>query len=174
MAKKESKKKTAPEAEEAEEAKSFEFGSGGEAREAEEQAPAEAVVPLSQYARLQADFENFKKRNRDTATRMYEEGVADVVKDVMPTLDNIDTAIAFQKDEAHRQALELVRKAFTDVLGKYGVEEMTALGEDFENTRLPETCDHQHQAEKQGEHPPVNIAQIRCVRRGKKSRYHSR
>ena len=70
MAKKESKKKTAPEAEEAEEAKSFEFGSGGEAREAEEQAPAEAVVPLSQYARLQADFEHFKTRNGDTATRM--------------------------------------------------------------------------------------------------------
>ncbi|HIT27308.1 MAG TPA: nucleotide exchange factor GrpE [Candidatus Ornithoclostridium excrementipullorum] len=169
MAKKESKKKTAPEAEEAEEAKSFEFGSGGEAREAEKQAPAEAVVPLSQYARLQADFENFKKRNRDTATRMYEEGVADVVKDVMPTLDNIDTAIAFQKDEAHRQALELVRKAFTDVLGKYGVEEMTALGEDFDPNRHEALMNRDEGPEKSGK--VVEVLKKGYTRGGKVLRY---
>ena len=132
MAKKESKKKTAPEAEEAEEAKSFEFGSGGEAREAEEQAPAEAVVPLSQYARLQADFENFKKRNRDTAKVMYDEGVADAIEGILPTLDNLEMAILSQKDESFRQGLELVKKAFLDALAKFGVEEIDALGKEFD------------------------------------------
>lgn len=87
---------------------------------------------FAKYVRLQADFENYKKRNRETAAVMYEEGVADVVSDVLPTLDYLEMAIESQKDETFKKGLELVKKAFLDALGKYGVEEIEALGKEFD------------------------------------------
>lgn len=98
----------------------------------EKDANAAVTELFSKYVRLQADFENFKKRNRETARTMYEEGVADVVSDVLPTLDYLEMAIASQKDESFRQGLELVKKAFLDALAKYGVEEIEAFGKEFD------------------------------------------
>lgn len=168
MAKKETKKKdnADSEARESEQAKSFEF-EDADAPSSEQ--PTEPTVPLSQYARLQADFENFKKRNRDTATRMYEEGVADVIKDVMPTIDNLDTAIAFQKDEANKKSLELVRKAFLDVLAKHGVEEMSALGEDFDPNKHEALLNRDEGPEKSGK--VVEVLKKGYTRGGKVLRY---
>ena len=124
---------------------------------------------MSQYARLQADFDNFKKRNRETATRMYEEGVADVIKDVLPTIDNLDTAISFQKDEAQKKSLELVRKAFLDVLARYGVEAMNALGEDFDPNRHEAVLNRDDGPEKSGK--VVDVLQNGYTRGDKVLRY---
>ena len=100
-----------------------------EAQPAQDAAYAEL---FSKYVRLQADFENYKKRNRDTAKVMYDEGVADAIEGILPTLDNIEMAILSQKDESFRQGLELVKKAFLDTLAKFGVEEIDALGKEFD------------------------------------------
>lgn len=104
----------------------------GEAKEQEDTRDSAMKELFSKYVRLQADFENYKKRNKETAKVMYEEGVADVVSDVLPTLDYLEMAIASQKDESFRQGLELVKKAFLDALSKYGVEEIEALGKEFD------------------------------------------
>ena len=94
---------------------------------------ADAAQELfAQYVRLQADFENYKKRNRETAKVMYEEGVVDVIEGILPTLDNLDMAIISQKDESFKQGLELVKKAFLDALAKFSVEEIDALGKEFD------------------------------------------
>lgn len=87
---------------------------------------------FAKYVRLQADFENYKKRNKETAKVMYEEGVADVIEGILPTLDNLEMAILSQKDESFRQGLELVKKAFLDALARFGVEEIDALGKEFD------------------------------------------
>ena len=100
-----------------------------EAQPAQDAAYAEL---FSKYVRLQADFENYKKRNRDAAKVMYDEGVADAIEGILPTLDNIEMAILSQKDESFRQGLELVKKAFLDTLAKFGVEEIDALGKEFD------------------------------------------
>lgn len=98
----------------------------------EEAQPAAYAELFSKYVRLQADFENYKKRNRDTAKVMYDEGVADAIEGILPTLDNLEMAILSQKDESFRQGLELVKKAFLDALAKFGVEEIDALGKEFD------------------------------------------
>lgn len=100
-----------------------------EAQPAQDAAYAEL---FSKYVRLQADFENYKKRNRDTAKVMYDEGVADAIEGILPTLDNLEMAILSQKDESFRQGLELVKKAFLDALAKFGVQEIDALGKEFD------------------------------------------
>lgn len=86
----------------------------------------------NQYIRLQADFENYKKRNAVTAQRMYTEGVEEVIVAVLPTMDFLDMAISSQKDESQRKGIELVKKNLQDTLQKFGVEEMVALGEEFD------------------------------------------
>ena len=105
----------------------------GEAKAEENDAQDAAMKELfARYVRLQADFENYKKRNKETAKVMYEEGVADVIEGILPTLDNLEMAILSQKDESFRQGLELVRKAFLDALARYGVQEIEALGKEFD------------------------------------------
>lgn len=107
--------------------------SGETDKAAEEGKTADAAQELfAKYVRLQADFENFKKRNRETARVMYEEGVADVIEGILPTLDNLDMAILSQKDESFKQGLELVKKAFLDALARFSVEEIDALGKEFD------------------------------------------
>lgn len=86
----------------------------------------------NRYLRLQADFENFKKRNSATAVKMYNEGLEEVIVAVLPTLDYLDMAIAAQKDESQRKGIELVKKTLLDTLAKFNVEQIEALGQEFD------------------------------------------
>ncbi len=84
------------------------------------------------YLRLLADFENYKRRNAETGKSMYRTGKLDMIDSILPTLDYLDMAIAAIKDESARQGVELVKKAFSDVLAREGVKEYDPEGEDFD------------------------------------------
>ena len=84
------------------------------------------------YLRLLADFENYKRRNAETGKSMYRTGKLDMIDSILPTLDYLDMAIAAIKDESARQGVELVKKAFSDVLAREGVKEYDPMGEDFD------------------------------------------
>ena len=83
----------------------------------------------NQFLRLQADFDNNKKRNASLATTMYNDGVNDAIGAILPTIDALDMAINAQKDEEHKKGIELVKKAFMDALKKFDVEEIDAQGD---------------------------------------------
>ena len=87
---------------------------------------------LAQYIRLQADFDNFRKRNSSTASVMYASGINDILVEILPVLDYLDMAIEAQKDDEQRKGIELVKNAFMDVIKKRGVTEMGAVGEEFD------------------------------------------
>lgn len=84
------------------------------------------------YLRLLADFENYKRRNAENGKSMYRSGKLDMIDSILPTLDYLDMAIAAIKDDSARQGVELVKKAFSDVLSREGVKEYDPLGEDFD------------------------------------------
>lgn len=86
----------------------------------------------AQYVRLQADFDNFRKRNSSTASVMYACGINDMLVEILPVIDYLDMAIEAQKDEEQRKGIELVKNAFMDVITKRGVKEMGAIGERFD------------------------------------------
>ena len=86
----------------------------------------------AQYIRLQADFENFKKRNMSTASTMYASGISDVIIEILPVMDYLDMAIMAQRDEEQRKGIELVKNAFTSALEKFGVSEMDPYEEQFD------------------------------------------
>lgn len=103
--------------------------------EVEEQKPQEDEkynALYDRYLRLQADFDNFKKRNAATSATMYAQGVGDIITEILPVLDYLDLAIAAQKEEEQRKGIELVKNAFTTILSKHGVEEMVCVGEVFD------------------------------------------
>ena len=128
----EQKKKTTKKEEKAKESVETQQSEVKEEAPCEQSADDAAKELFAKYVRLQADFENYKKRNRDTAKVMYDEGVADAIEGILPTLDNLEMAILSQKDESFRQGLELVKKAFLDALAKFGVQEIDALGKEFD------------------------------------------
>ena len=84
------------------------------------------------YLRLLADFENYKRRNAESGKAMYRSGKLDMIDSILPTLDYLDMAIAAIKDESARQGVELVKKAFADVLSREWVKEYDPTGEEFD------------------------------------------
>ena len=108
-----------------------------EYRETEQQASVdpkdEELAQLNnRYLRLQADFDNYKKRNAATSIKMYNEGVDEVLTSILATLDYLDMAIQAQKDESQRKGIELVKKTLLDAMAKFDVTTIGAVGEDLD------------------------------------------
>ena len=103
----------------------------------EQLAEAEAKQDVSKGAqRLQADFENYKRRNRNALAESYETATADVVEAFLPVLDNLDRAIESISeagaDDSILKGIEMVRRQFLDTLAKLNVEEIEAMGKPFD------------------------------------------
>ena len=93
----------------------------------------------TKYLRLFADFQNFKKRTEKERFERYSDGKKDFAADLLPVIDNFDRALGEDamaaKDEHDEKVLEGMRmifKQFMDVLAKNGIEEIEALGVDFD------------------------------------------
>ena len=82
------------------------------------------------YMALFAEYENFRKRSAKEKEDLYASAVANVTKDWLGVLDNIDRALDAGKNadensvEKVIQGIELIGKQATDVLSKLGVEEI--------------------------------------------------
>ena len=82
------------------------------------------------YMALFAEYENFRKRSAKEKEDLYASAVANVTKDWLGVLDNIDRALDAGKNadensvEKVIQGIELIGKQAADVLTKLGVEEI--------------------------------------------------
>ncbi len=101
-----------------------------------EKAMQEKDEYLSLAQRIQADFDNYRKRNKNAIAEAYDAATADVVKTFLPVLDNLERALDSAKEnssyEAIAKGVEMVVRQFKDVLKKLGVEEIEALGKAFD------------------------------------------
>lgn len=82
--------------------------------------------------RMQADFDNYRKRVNETSKRMKNEGVFEVIEKVLPILDVIRKAISMITDESVANGVKMIYKQFNDTLTSLGVEEIPALGKEFD------------------------------------------
>ena len=122
---------------------------GGVSRQEYERVSQERDALLDRLARLQAEFENYRKRNAREQAEFREYAVADVVKNFLPILDNFDLALRSQTNEgtAMRSGIELIRKQMDDVLSRLGVQVIPAQGSTFdprvhEAIEMVESADH--------------------------------
>lgn len=86
------------------------------------------TVNLCQH--LQADFDNYRKRNASLHLDSVNEGERNVIKALLPVLDNFDRAMenVDQVDPAWVDGLKLVQKQLLETLAKFGLEEIDATG----------------------------------------------
>ena len=83
--------------------------------------------------RLMAEFDNFKKRSSKEREGLYNSLVSDIFTSLLPVIDNLEKAVeAKTEDEGYKQGVELVLKQFKDVLSGNGVQEIEALGQNFD------------------------------------------
>ena len=106
------------------------------AEEQKVEAPkVEEIDWKDKYLRLQAEFDNFRKRTLREKMALIESGGSDVWKAVLPVLDDMERAIAAsEKSEdisALREGEKLIYNKFVDIMRQKGVVEIEALDTDF-------------------------------------------
>jgi len=86
--------------------------------------------------RMQADFDNYKKRVAKEREDMYYNALEGLAGQLLPVVDNMERAAeAFRKDqldEKYISGVEMVYKQLLDVLDKNGIKEIEALEKDFD------------------------------------------
>lgn len=105
------------------------------AQKALDEANAKATEYLQLAQRVQADFENFRRRNETVRADAYADGRKDVATVMLPVLDNLERAVeaaAGSQDEALKNGVEMVLKQMTDAYGKLDVKPIDRLGEKFD------------------------------------------
>ena len=90
----------------------------------------------NQYARLQADFDNYRRRTKDEQARLSKTVTASIIKKFLPVLDNLDRALAhMSKDEnagPYLEGFQLMEKVFNKVMQEFGLVEIDAQGKPFD------------------------------------------
>src|SRR5580704_13890189 len=89
---------------------------------------------LDRLARMQADFENARKRATRDQQEFREYALADALKTLLPVLDSFDRAMQSASGEKSelRNGVELIDKQLHDALGKLGLRPIPARGELFD------------------------------------------
>ena len=98
---------------------------------------AEAAGWRDKYIRLQAEFDNFRKRTLREKMELVQSGGAEVLKAMLAVLDDVYRAMeASEKSddiEALREGNKLVAQKFADALKQRGVVEIEAVGKEFDS-----------------------------------------
>ena len=98
-----------------------------------EQLKAERDQLLDRLARLQAEFENARKRAEREKTEHREFVTGSVVEQFLPVLDNFELALKSKGSaEQLRSGVELIVKQMEEVLNKMQVAVVPAVGEAFD------------------------------------------
>ena len=94
-------------------------------------AQAEEYLNLAQH--VQADFDNFRRRNESVRADAYADGQRNVAGAMLSVLDNLERALdSAPEDSPLRSGVELTLKAMRDTYGKLKVTEINRLGEKFD------------------------------------------
>ena len=117
-----------------------------ETEQAQEAAPAvtaeelaAAVARQEEYLnmaqRVQADFDNFRRRNQNVRKEAFDEGARAFATTLLPVIDNLERAIAAAQnssDESLRSGVEMVYRQLCEAFEKRGISAIDRKGEKFD------------------------------------------
>lgn len=89
---------------------------------------------LEMAQRIQAEFDNYRKRNQDAVFLSRQDGIAYAIETLLPVIDSIDSAKRQIKDEAFLKSIELLHSQTLSCFEKLGAKKIKALGEHFDPT----------------------------------------
>jgi len=80
--------------------------------------------------RLTAEYDNYRKRTIKEKEGIYADAYVDVVKEILPIIDNLERAIQAEGNvEDLKKGVEMTMKGCKDSFAKLGIEEIDASGE---------------------------------------------
>ena len=86
--------------------------------------------------RMTAEFDNYRKRTEREKRDWSDAAAADVVRDVLPAIDDLERALTASGDDPalarFRSGVELTRKQLLDALKRRGVEPLDVVGAPFD------------------------------------------
>ena len=90
------------------------------------------------YARLLADFDNYKKRATRDREDTYRYAEADILKDVLPTVDNLALALvnAKDRDDDFVKGVQLVYDTLIKSLKEHGAEPFDSIGKELDPEKM--------------------------------------
>jgi molecular chaperone GrpE len=101
-----------------------------------EEKTREASEYLDKWLRLRAEFENFKKRMQKEKDDLVKFGNENLLKALLPVLDNLTRAIEHGQNARETSPLvegvEMTCKEFLGVLDRFGVKPVPSVGEAFD------------------------------------------
>ena len=98
-------------------------------------ANAKADEYLNLAQRVQADFDNYRRRNQNTRSEAFEDGARAFATTLLPVLDNLERAIGAadaSTDTALKEGVDMVLRQLTDAFEKRGVTTISRKGEKFD------------------------------------------
>jgi molecular chaperone GrpE len=103
--------------------------------------PAAAAAPdrdelQDRLLRVTAEFDNYRKRTDRERRELWAMATADVIRDVLPVIDDLERALGAPSDQpgadSIRRGLELILRQLLDTLKKRGVEPIDTVGQLFD------------------------------------------
>ena len=90
------------------------------------------------YARLLADFDNFKKRTARDREDSYRFAEAEILKDILPTVDNLSLALskAGDKDDPFVKGVQLVFDTLLKALKDHDAEPFDSVGKELDTEKM--------------------------------------
>src|SRR4029450_1565131 len=87
------------------------------------------------WMRKSAEFDNHPKRIEPERREQSDQAVVDLLQELLLVVDDFDRALTVDSgdgDPAYRKGVELIHGKLPDLLAKYGVRPIDALGADFD------------------------------------------
>lgn len=95
---------------------------------------AELKEKSDRILRLQADFENFRRRTAKEKEELAAVITQNILGDLLPLLDNFERAMAVEQTdgEAFQKGVEMIFTQLREVLNKHGLQSIEAEGQTFD------------------------------------------
>lgn len=99
-----------------------------------ENALSERDEYLNLAQKVQAEFDNYRRRTKNTRAEAFDDGAGAFIKTILPVCDDLERAIQSSNDEgdAVLEGVKLVYRKLMDALEKRGVEVIDRQGEVFD------------------------------------------
>ena len=82
--------------------------------------------------RMQADFDNYRRRQRQESEEQTKRAAAGLTESLLPVLDNFERAVAAMADSPEREGVIMIAKQLLQVLENAGLAEIEAQGAEFD------------------------------------------
>lgn len=98
-----------------------------------EEASAKTTEYKDSWMRSQAEFQNYRKRIERDNELTYISLKGDIVKKILPVLDDLERALQNRSPEdAWANGIELVARKFQNILESEGIKKIEAVGAEFD------------------------------------------